>query len=117
MVDFHGRVPEPFSALAAADLMVAPSLSDSFPDTVLEALHVGTPVIGSQVGGITEQLVHEELLFPPMNAEAIADRIEKCIREPEFYRRARRLCASRRSKFEFDWAEAWEKAIGPLISR
>jgi glycosyltransferase involved in cell wall biosynthesis len=110
-VTFHGRVPNPFLILAAGDLIVVPSLFDSYPDTVLEALHVGTPVIGSRVGGIPDQLVNDELLFPPMDAEAIAARIERCVREPEFYQRLRQLCAERRAAFEFGWAEAWESAI------
>ncbi len=114
MVEFRGRIDDPLSAIAAADLMVVPSLFDSFPDTVLEALHVGTPVIGSRVGGIPDQLVHDELLFSPMDAEAIAARIERCVREPEFYRRLRDLCSARRAAFTFDWVKAWGKAIAEL---
>jgi len=111
MAVMRGRVADPFEVMAGADLVVAPSLFDSFPDTILEALHVGTPVIGSRVGGIPEMLVHEELLFPPMDAVAIADRIERCAREPLFYARLRKLCAERREAFHFDWAEAWEAAM------
>jgi len=63
------------------------------------------------VGGIPDMLKHDELLFPAMNAGAIADAIEHCIREPAFYQRLRQLCAERRTAFEFDWAEAWERCI------
>jgi glycosyltransferase involved in cell wall biosynthesis len=111
MAVLRGRVADPFPLLAGADLMVVPSLFDSFPDTVLEALHVGTPVIASRVGGIPEMLVHDELLFPPMDAAAIADRIQQCAEEPIFYARLRGLCAGRREAFHFDWAEAWERAM------
>jgi glycosyltransferase involved in cell wall biosynthesis len=110
-VTVSGRIPDPFVKLAAVDLLVVPSLFDSYPNIVLEALHVGTPVIGSRVGGIPDQLVHDELLFPPMDADAIADRIERCVREPAFYTRLRELCSQRRSAFEFDWAEAWEVVV------
>jgi glycosyltransferase involved in cell wall biosynthesis len=91
-----------------------PSLFDSYPNTVLEALHVGIPVIGSRVGGIPDQLVHDELLFPPMDAEAIASRIERCVREPGYYARLRELCAERRESFLFDWPGAWEETIVTL---
>jgi glycosyltransferase involved in cell wall biosynthesis len=111
MATMRGRVPDPFAVMAGADLVVVPSLFDSFPDTVLEALHVGTPVIGSRVGGIPEALVHDELLFPPMDAAAIADRIERCAREPGFYAGLRELCARRREAFRFDWAGAWQDAM------
>jgi len=110
-ISFRGRIPDPFAALSNADLLVVPSLFDSYPNTVLEALHVGIPVIGSRVGGIPDMLRHDDLLFPPMDAAAIADRIEKAVREPSFYRRLRELCAGRRGAFQFDWSEAWENAI------
>jgi glycosyltransferase involved in cell wall biosynthesis len=111
MAEFPGRVADPFREMASADLVVVPSLFDSYPNTVLEALHVGTPVIGSRVGGIPDMLGRDELLFPPMDSMAIADRIERCIVDPGFYSRVRELCAERRHYFHFDWAEAWEKAI------
>ncbi|MCX7025030.1 MAG: glycosyltransferase family 4 protein [Spirochaetes bacterium] len=115
IVSLEGRIADPFQRIAAADLMVVPSLFDSYPDTTLEALHVGTPVIGSAVGGIPDQLVHEDLLFPPMDAMAIADRIERCVREPGFYTHLKALCAERRKAFLFDWAEAWETVMRELL--
>jgi len=115
MIVLHGRKPDPFSYMAAADLMVVPSLSDSFPDTVLEALHVGVPVIGSRVGGISEILLYDDLLFQPANPAAIADRLERCVRENDFYLRLRALCAVRRDAFHFDWAAKWERVMAELV--
>ena len=40
----------------AADLMVIPSYADNFPNTVVESITCGTPVLGYATGGITEQL-------------------------------------------------------------
>jgi glycosyltransferase involved in cell wall biosynthesis len=110
-VRFHGRVKDPFPMMASADLVVIPSLFDSYPDAVLEALHVGTPVIASSVGGIPDILVHEELLFPPMNARVIADRIATFIDDPAVYLHAKALCAERKKAFIFDWPGAWERAM------
>jgi glycosyltransferase involved in cell wall biosynthesis len=111
MAEFPGRVADPFAEMAAADLVVVPSLFDSYPNTVLEALHVGVPVIGSRVGGIPDMLAHDELLFPPMDGKAIADIIEPCATDDSRYARLRDLCYGRRRHFLFDWPEAWEKAI------
>jgi glycosyltransferase involved in cell wall biosynthesis len=111
LVHFQGRVSDPFPYYEAADLLVVPSLYDSYPDTVLEALHTGIPVIASRVGGIPDQLVHDELLVPPRNAAALADRIEEIARDSEKYMRLRELCSERREAFLFDWAEAWERAM------
>ena len=41
----------------AADFYVHPARADTFPLVVLEALACGTPVIGSDVGGVGEQIV------------------------------------------------------------
>lgn len=43
-------------AYSAADAFVIPSLMDNLPNTVLESLMCGTPVIGFPVGGITDMV-------------------------------------------------------------
>lgn len=115
-VRFQGRVADPFPFYRDADLMVVPSLFDSYPDTVLEALHVGVPVIASRVGGIPDQLVHEELLFPIRNASAIALEIARMHNDQSHYMQVRALCSERRSAFDFDWTEAWESAMSAMDS-
>jgi len=110
-IRFHGRVSNPFVLLASSDLMVVPSDFDSYPDTVLEALHAGIPVIGSMAGGIPDMLGNDELLFPVQNPKAIADIIEHAYRDTVFYDSLRVSCAGRKKMFDFDWAEAWEKVL------
>lgn len=41
---------------SAADIFVIPSLEDNLPNTVLESLMCGTPVIGFNVGGIPDMI-------------------------------------------------------------
>ena len=115
-IGFLGRVGEPLAAIAGADLLVVPSLFDSYPNTILEALHVGTPVIAARSGGIPDMLEHDELLFPPADASAIADRIRLLASDPAAYRRVRDLCSRRRSCFEFDWPAEWERVIREMAS-
>jgi glycosyltransferase involved in cell wall biosynthesis len=45
---------------SAADLFLAPFLEDNFPNTVLESLSCGTPVVGFAAGGIPEMVTHKE---------------------------------------------------------
>lgn len=40
----------------AADVFLLPSLAENFPNTIVEALSCGTPVLASGVGGISEQV-------------------------------------------------------------
>jgi len=58
---YFGQVQEEekmASIYAAADVYVIPSREDNLPNTVLESLCCGTPVVGFEVGGITEQIEH-----------------------------------------------------------
>ncbi|GAA4408807.1 glycosyltransferase family 4 protein [Nibrella viscosa] len=48
------------AAYNAADVMVVPSLEDNLPNTVVESLACGTPIIGFQTGGIPEMIDHQQ---------------------------------------------------------
>ncbi|WP_338871058.1 glycosyltransferase family 4 protein [Spirosoma sp. SC4-14] len=48
------------AAYNAADAMVVPSLEDNLPNTIVEALSCGTPVVGFRTGGIPEMIDHEQ---------------------------------------------------------
>lgn len=45
---------------SVAHLFVIPSLQDNLPNTVLESLFCGTPVVGFRTGGIPEMIVHRQ---------------------------------------------------------
>jgi glycosyltransferase involved in cell wall biosynthesis len=79
---------------SAADLFLLPSLEDNFPNTALEALACGLPVVGSNVGGIPE-IVREAqtgVLFERGNAEALAHAIKSILPEHEQLRRMSANC-------------------------
>jgi glycosyltransferase involved in cell wall biosynthesis len=80
VLQFPGRVD---AALAAFDLYVLPSLWESLPIGVLEAMAARLPVVASDVGGVSEAVAHEEtgLLVPPAAVEALADALERLVRE------------------------------------
>ncbi|MCK8493075.1 glycosyltransferase family 4 protein [Spirosoma sp. RP8] len=46
------------AAYNAADAMVVPSLEDNLPNTVIESLACGTPVVAFRTGGIPEMIDH-----------------------------------------------------------
>lgn len=74
---------ERFMAVAynAADLFVIPSLEDNLPNTVLESLNCGTPVVGFNIGGIPDMVIHEKngLICPEIDAQQLALTIERAL--------------------------------------
>lgn len=53
-----------------ADAFILPSMAENFPNTIVESLLCGTPVIASNVGGIPEQITKENgLLVNLMDVE------------------------------------------------
>lgn len=70
----------------AADLVLLPSLcKEGLPLVLLEAALLGKPAICSNIPGSNEVVLDGEtgFLFPPGNAEALADRIDALISAPE----------------------------------
>jgi len=63
--------------LAALDLFVLPSLEESLPLTILEAMATGLPVVATAVSGIPEVVRPNEtgILVPPRKSNALADAI------------------------------------------
>ncbi len=78
-VHFPGWIPnaELPRTMAQFDVMVMPSLYESFGVSALEASACGVPVIASDAGGIPEVVVDGQtgLLVPPGDPQAIADRL------------------------------------------
>lgn len=63
--------------ISSMDVLVQPSLTESFGLVVAEALGCGVPVVGTQVGGVPEIVVDGQhgFLVEPMNPDAIADKV------------------------------------------
>lgn len=54
------------------DLFVLPSLSESSPNTLLEAMCMGLPAVCSKVGGVPECISDPKYLVPPGDTDALA---------------------------------------------
>ena len=69
---------------AAADVYLQGSVTDTFPNTVLEAMACGRPVVGTRVGGIPEQVVDGATgrLVPAADAAAMAEALTSLLRDP-----------------------------------
>ena len=86
--------------LAAADLFVSPSHSESFGLAILDAMAVGTPVVATQTDGARELITDQQALAPIKDPLALAGAIINYLDDPD--RRSQlgaRLADAARSKF------------------
>lgn len=69
----------------AADLYLHPARVDTFPNTVVEAIACGTPVVASTVGGIPEQIMEGRtgFLVPPGDVTAMSGRVLDLLADEE----------------------------------
>ncbi len=67
---------------SAADLFVISSLQDNLPNTVLEAMACGTPIVGFSVGGIPDMVRSgvNGMLVPEKNVEKLRNEIVRLLR-------------------------------------
>lgn len=71
--------------MAALDVLVQPSLTESFGLTAAEALSCEVPVVASNVGGLTE-LIEDGVcgyLVPPRDSRALAGKIIELLDDPD----------------------------------
>ena len=83
-VIFTGSRNDVEEIIPSCDVLVLPSFSESFGLVLIEALACGKPVIGSDVGGITE-IINENvgLLVDPNKIPSIAGAIDEIINDDD----------------------------------
>jgi glycosyltransferase involved in cell wall biosynthesis len=94
----HLETPEEMSQLyGAADLFLLPSLEENLPNTLLEAMSCGTPVVAFDVGGVSEVLTQDETgkLVPAGDESAFAFAIEELIGDENLRMRMAEACRKR----------------------
>ncbi|HEX3928371.1 MAG TPA: N-acetyl-alpha-D-glucosaminyl L-malate synthase BshA [Gemmatimonadales bacterium] len=103
-VRFLGRLDTMAPLLAAADLFVLPSQTESFGLAALEALACGTPVLASRVGGIPEVITDgvEGILEPVGSVEAMARRAIDLLKDTVRHARMREAAVARAAMFSTD---------------
>jgi glycosyltransferase involved in cell wall biosynthesis len=81
---------------SAADVFVLPSLEDNLPNTMLESMACGTPVLGFRTGGLPD-LIDDETgwLVPLGDSKALGDVLLQVGRSPDKAHRLRSTCRQR----------------------
>lgn len=87
---------------AAADVFLFPSLEDNLPNTVLEAMSCGTPVLAFNTGGVGEMISDgiDGYLISLHDVTSMTDRLLFCIQNPNALRS---LSVNARRKIETDY--------------
>ncbi|MEI6288162.1 MAG: glycosyltransferase family 4 protein [bacterium] len=98
---FLGRLNDAVSmaiAYSASDVFVAPSLQDNLPNTVLESMACGTPVVAFDIGGMPDMIDHQQngYLVKPLDSVDLASGLEWILSDDlnwqALSRRAREKC-------------------------
>lgn len=83
-VQFMGHREDVAEILASSDLFLLPSRSEAFPNSAIEAMAAGLPVIASAVGGLLDLIEDGRtgLLVPARNADALVAAVERLLAQP-----------------------------------
>lgn len=81
---FLGQQSDAWRFHAAGDLSVLASVSEGFPNALVEAQALGVPVVATAVGGVGEAVLDQRtgLLVPEGDAAAMRDAILGLLRDP-----------------------------------
>jgi len=120
-ISWAGYQEDPNPLYSLCDFIVIPStVSEGLPMVAIEAMRMGIPVIGSNVGGIPE-IIHEGVngfLVPPENSEALADRIQQLMDDGELWMQMKsKALSSVDGRFSLEnFALAIRQVIGECVS-
>ncbi|MDB5772908.1 MAG: glycosyltransferase family 1 protein [Burkholderia sp.] len=113
-VTFTGRVNnEDMPALyRQAQVMVNPSLVDNMPNSILEALASGVPVVSTNVGGVPYVVEHDKtaLLVAPQDPQEMAAAILVLLKDPAKAEQMRQ--AGIQSVQQYTWSKVQSRLLG-----
>lgn len=107
---FLGRKNDAGSLLLTSDIYILSSLSEGLPRSIIEAMGAGLPVVASDVGGVSDLVLHGQngFLFKAGNSQDLKDKLKSIFDNP-----SEALAKGRRSREiyeqEFSFAKMFEK--------
>ena len=103
IVRFAGLRPQTPSFHYLFDISVLCSVSEGFPNSLVEAMAAARPIVATRVGGVIDAVRDSEngLLVPPGDAEALAQAIGALLADPS-RAKAMGYAGAKRARAEFD---------------
>ena len=110
-ININDKMNDPLSKIYEYDLLVVPSIYDSYPNVILESIFTGTPVIASNNSGMKAILEYDKLLFKTGDYNDIALKIKKLYDNNTSYLEIKKLCTERLHAHNFIWTSRFEDVI------
>ncbi|WP_284461724.1 glycosyltransferase [Chryseobacterium sp.] len=102
--------------LEKSDIFLLLSKTEGLPRAMVEAMSVGLPCIGTNVGGIPE-LVIPDFLVPVGDVDATCEKIEYLIKNPLQYIELSKINAEKSKEYHFDSLEIKRKAFFDAVKK
>lgn len=111
-VVFAGQVDDVAEHLGRSDVFVLATNWEGLPRSIIEAMRTALPVVATDVGGISEQVLDGEngYLVPRGDTAALTERLRSLVQEPEL-RQAMSRAARRRYEAEFKFERMYDKTL------
>lgn len=103
-VHFAGRLnskEDIYTALRKADLFLFPTHSEGLPRVVIESMHVGTPCVSTNVGGIPE-LLDKQCISKVGDIEKMYSTVKTLIKNPMYMSELSKRCVERAKNYQED---------------
>ena len=101
-----------------SDLFVLPSMAENFPNTIIEALCCGIPVVAARTGGIPEIINDSNgKLYLPGDVNGLREAIDQVILNPGSYDRLKISEHSRRIYNNRQAVDSYLEIYKKLLSR
>ncbi|WP_028972707.1 glycosyltransferase family 4 protein [Spirochaeta cellobiosiphila] len=110
-VKLLGKVSNPLEEMSKHDLLVLPSLYDSYPNVALEALLVGIPIVGTSVSGFKAILNETKYMCKPGSVKSMYEMLRKILSNQLEYEALKKVMQKCKAKHEFDWSEKFLELI------
>lgn len=116
-VHVRGFIPSVWSVMKSASVFVSPSLYDGHPNTVLEAMACGLPLVVSDIPPHRAFLDEQKaVFFPPGSRDRLTEGILRVLADPEgATARSRRAAATARQLSTDRMAQAYARAYLEIL--
>ena len=106
-------------AYSAADAFIIPSLEDNLPNTMLEALCCGTPVVGFPVGGISETIDNEVngILCENISVNSLEASIKRILNDKVVFNNQKIACDSAKKYSSLNQSAEYLKLYDEILKQ